>query len=138
MSAPFAEHFELLVSCSAIRERQREALRLHVGRGRRFSVKQLSDGSGVPETNIENAMRILDCPAFRPLKQEELASIAKYLGAPFASHYLELSGLGAFDLMGGQPPLPQVLDACKSPDKLTRDDHIRKAREHLNAAEAME
>lgn len=109
MSAPFAEHFELLVSCSAIREKQREALRLHVGRGRRYSVRQLSEATGVAETSIENAMRVLECPAFRPLKQEESASIAKFLGPSFTSVYLELSGQGAFDVAEGQPPLPNVL-----------------------------
>jgi hypothetical protein len=109
MSAPPPEHFELLVSCNSIREKQREALRLHVGRGRRYSVRQLYEQTGVPEAEIENAMRVLDCPAFRPLKQESLASIAKFLGASFVSHYLELSGLGAFQLMDGQPPLPGVL-----------------------------
>jgi hypothetical protein len=112
MSGPASEHFELLVSCNAIREKQREALRLHVGRGRRYSVRQLYEQTGVPEAEIENAMRVLECPAFRPLKQESLASIAKFLGASFVSHYLDLSGLGAFELMDGQPPLPKML--CKA------------------------
>ena len=133
-SCPVSEHFDLLVSCSAIREKQREALRLHVGRGRRFSVKQLSDGSGVPEANIENAMRVLECPAFRPLKQEELASIAKFLGAPFASHYLELSGLGAFDLME-QPPLDGVLTTGPAPVSETTTEKRRRLLRELQALE---
>lgn len=130
---------ELLVSRSAIREGQRSALRLNIGRGRRFSVAEASDGSGVPERQIEAAMCFIDDENYRPLSLENVASLAKFLGAKFASQYLKLSGLGAYDLMDEQPPLPSVFDeACKSPDRLTRDDHIRKASEHLNAAEEME
>lgn len=106
---------ELLVSRNAIRERQRSALRLHIGRGRRFSVKDAAEGSGVPERQIEAAMCIIDDESYRPLALENVASIAKFLGAPFASHYLELSGLGAFELMEGQPPLPHVLASADPP-----------------------
>jgi hypothetical protein len=104
-----AHKSELLVSRNAIRERQRDALRLHVGRGRRFSVKQVSEGSGVPERAIEAAMCFIDDENYRPLTLENVASLAKFLGASFVSHYLELCGLGAFELMEGQPPLPHVL-----------------------------
>jgi hypothetical protein len=100
---------ELLVSRNAIREHQRKALRLQAGRGRRYSVKELSEGSGVPVRAIEAAMLLIEDENFRPLNQENLASIAKFLGASFASVYLEASGLGAFELMDGQPPLPRML-----------------------------
>ena len=137
MNAHASEHFDLLVSCSAIRERQRAALRLHAGRGRRLSVKQLSDGTGVPEANIENAMRVLDCPAFRPLKQEELASIGKFLGPSFTSVYLELSGQGAFDLMD-EAPLPGVLTAeSAKPAETAREKVVRLQRELFNAIEEL-
>jgi hypothetical protein len=107
---PDVHKLELLVSRSAIRERQRSALRLHIGRGRRFSVKEASEGSGVPERQIEAAMCVVDdVDSYRPLALENVASLAKFLGASFASHYLELSGLGAFELMDGQAPLPGVL-----------------------------
>lgn len=102
-------NIELLVSRNSVRERMRGALRLYVGRGRRYSVKELSNGTGVADRLIESAMCEVDSPDFRPLSQEALASIAKFLGAQFASHYLELSGLGAFELMDGQIPLPKVL-----------------------------
>lgn len=106
--APSANN-SLLVSRSAAREAVRDALRLFVGRGRRYSVKMLSNGSGVADRMIESAMCDVDSTDYRSLKHEELLSIAKFLGAPFASHYLELSGLGAFELMDGQPPLPRIL-----------------------------
>jgi hypothetical protein len=127
-----------LVSRNSAREKLREALRLYVGRGRRYSVKELSNATGVRDRMIESALCDPDDPDYRPLTLENLASLCKFLGAPFASAFLELSGLGAFELMDGQPPLPRMLEPCKSPDKLTRDDHIRKAREHLNLAEGME
>lgn len=87
---------------------------------------------------IECALCEPDDPEYRPLKLEELASLTKFLGAPFASAFLEPCGLGAFELMDGQPPLPRTLDPCKQPAKLTREDHVRKAREHLIAAETAE
>lgn len=116
---------ELLVSRSAIREKHRSALRLHVGRGRRFSVAELSDGSGVPERAIEAAMCFIDDESYRPLALENVASIAKFLGASFASHYLDLSGLGAFELADAQPPLPKVLSSA------THDEDVAEERKRL-------
>ena len=133
---PFAN--QPLVSRNTIRERMRDALRLYVGRGRRFTVKELSNATGIADRLIESAMCEVDSADYRPLSLEALASINKFLGVEFASAFLEPSGLGVFEMMEEEPPLPQVLDACKSPARLTKEDHIRKAREHLNAAEAME
>ena len=109
MNAPPAANFETLVSRNAILESHAKALRLFVGRGRRHTVRELSDATGVPERAIEAAKCSVDDPEHRPLKPEYLASIAKFLGAPFASVYLEMSNLGAFELMDGQIPLPKVL-----------------------------
>ncbi|MES2752781.1 MAG: hypothetical protein V4661_15540 [Pseudomonadota bacterium] len=113
-SAPDSANFTPLVSRNAIREAQRDALRLYVGRGRRFTVKQLSNGAGIPDRLIECAMCEPDSPDFRPLSLEALASITKFLGVSFASAYLELSGLGAFELMDGQIPLPKVLATAEA------------------------
>lgn len=142
-SLPLSEEIELLVSYNLICERQRHALRLFTGRGKRFSTEELSLGSGVKEKRIHAALRPVSADDYRLLRHEELASITKFLtgeglGAPFFSALVEPCGLGAFDLCD-QQPLPRVFDeACKSPDKLTKDEHVRKALEHLNAAEAME
>ena len=97
----------------------RDALRLFVGRGRRYSVKELANATGVADRVIESAICDVDSEDYRPLSHEALASIAKFLGASFASVYLELSGLGAFELMDGQIPLPKVLataDSNESPE----------------------
>jgi hypothetical protein len=108
---------EPLVSRSAAREKIRDALRLYVGRGRRYSVKELSLGSGVSTRVIEAAIAPIDDENYRPLALENLLSIAKFLKASFVSHYLELAGLGAFELMDGQIPLPKVLATAEaSPD----------------------
>jgi hypothetical protein len=106
----------LLVSRNTILEMQVKALRLFVGRGRRYSVKELSNATGVKDRCIESAMSDVDNPDFRPLNPENLASIGKFLGAPFVSVYLEASGLGAFELMDGQIPLPGVFAAADAAD----------------------
>lgn len=120
MNAPASVHFELLVSRNAIRERVRDALHLQAGRGRRYSVAQLAEATGVPAGNIENAMRPVENENYRPLKLEELASIAKFLKAPFASAFLELADLGAFEL-SGQPPLPKVLATAEAQPDVTEE-----------------
>lgn len=112
---------ELLVSRNAIREKQRAALRLHVGRARRFSVAEASEGSGVPERCIEAAMRPVEDENYRPLSQENLASLNKFLPPSFASAYLELSGLGAFELADAQPPLPRVLSSAPASEDVVEE-----------------
>lgn len=109
MNAPHAVNFPLLVSRNMIGEKLRDALRLYTGRGCRYSVKELSNATGVPDRCIEAAKCDPDSPDFRPLSLENLASICKFLGAPFMSSILEVCGLGAFELMDGQIPLPKVL-----------------------------
>jgi hypothetical protein len=108
-SLPISANDSLIVSRNFARETLKDALRLYVGRGRRYSVKELSNATGVPDRMIESAMCAVDDPDYRPLTLENLLSITSFLGTSFASHYLELTGLGAFELMDGQPPLPKVL-----------------------------
>lgn len=115
---------ELLVSRNAIREKLRAALRLHIGRGRRFSVAEASDGSGVPARQIEAAMCFVDDENYRPLSLENQASLNTFLGVSFAAAHLELSGLGAFELMDGQIPLPKVLDRAE-PTEAVADERKR-------------
>lgn len=104
------EHtLEPLVSRAEIGEKVRKALNLYVGRGRRYSVEELSEAAGVKKRSIRAALAPISDDNYRPLTLENLASISKFLKAPFTSIYLELSGLGAFELMDGQPPLPCVL-----------------------------
>ena len=110
VSANFGESNSrtLLVSRSLIGECVRDALHLNVGRGRRYTVRELSEATGVPERCIEAAKCEPHDPEYRPLTLENLASLIKFLGAPFASAFLAPAGLGAFEL-SGQAPLPSVL-----------------------------
>jgi hypothetical protein len=131
-SLPSAD-IPLLVSRNAVREQLRHALRLHVGRGRRFSVKELSNGTGVADRMIECAMCDPDNTEYRPLSCEALVSIAKFLGAPFASSFLEIAGLGTFELMDGQIPLPKVLASAEPTE--TKDEKRRRLIFELAALE---
>ena len=124
----------LLVSRTAVREKLRDALRLYVGRGRRYSVKELSNGTGVPDRVIECAMCDPDSEDYRPLKLEDLASLSSFLGAPFVSAFLELAGLGAFEL-SGQIPLPSVLATADTNE--TKEEKRKRLIRELAALEGV-
>lgn len=95
--------FPLLVSRSAANDAIRDALRLYVGRGRRLSVKQLSNGTGVKDRMIECAMCGSEDADHRPLRPEALLSICMYLGATFTSEILRPTRQAAFDLPDDEP-----------------------------------
>lgn len=114
---------EPLVSREEIREKIRKALSLYVGRGRRYSVEELSVGAGVPKRCIQAALAPINDENYRPLTLENLASISKFLKARFASAYLELSDLGAFEL-SEQPPLPKILPNA-TPSESPEDERKR-------------
>jgi hypothetical protein len=137
-SSPTAANFELLVSRNLIRERVRTALKLFVGRGCRYTAKELWQATGVTDTSLDKAMLAVDSPDYRALKLEELASVAKFLGAPFASRVMECAGLGAFDLMDEQPPLPRVLSAdAAKPAETPREKVERLQQELFKAVEEL-
>lgn len=118
MSADNSANFQPLVSRERIGNAQGAALRLFVGRGRRYSVKQLANGSGIKDRVIESAMCAVDSPDYRPLSQEALASIGLFLGARFTNEWIALMGQGAFDLPDGEPD-PGELAADNSDDNAT-------------------
>lgn len=111
MATVLAAYLQPLVSRNVGYERLAFALRLYCGRGRRYSVGEVSEGAGVPERAIECAMYQPHQAEFRPLRLEYLLSLNKFLGAAFVAVCLEPCGIGAFDLMNAQPPLPSVLNA---------------------------
>jgi hypothetical protein len=134
--APAAQ-FEPLISRNSGYERLTFALKLFCGRGRRFTVSDVSKGAGVPERAIECAMYQPHQAEFRPIRFEYLLSLNKFLGAAFVSAYLEVAGLGAFELMGEQP-LPSVLNADSAkPAETPREKVERLQRELFNAIEDM-
>lgn len=95
------------------------ALRLYVGRGRRYSVKQLSNATGIKDRVIECAMCDAASVDYRPLPIEALVSIAGFLGPDFTSEWLALAGQGAFDLPDADDTPPGALAADNSDDNAT-------------------
>lgn len=77
-------------------------LRMFVGRGKRHSAAEVSEGSGVHR-------RTLDCyrgytighPDWRPLSEDEKWSLASYIGADLTSKWLAPLGQAAFNLPDG-------------------------------------
>jgi hypothetical protein len=104
MSSVASANIPSLVSRAAAREAVRKAVRLYVGRGRHYSVKQLSNGTGVPDRLIECAICDPEGEDFRPLSLEHLLSISAFLGDNFTTEWLRLSKQGAFAL--GDEDLP--------------------------------
>lgn len=94
-----------------------DALRLFVGRGRRYSVKQLSNGTGVKERVIECAMcdPVRQAADYRPLPLEALISISKFLGPLFTTEWLALAEQNAADA----GPLDHEVIATKAIDYLS-------------------
>lgn len=100
---------DLLVSRNDSRAAVRKALKLYVGPRRRFSVKELSNNTGVPDRMIESAMAEYGTDENRPLNLECLLSIAKFLGDGFVTEWLGLAGLGAYTLPDEALPHPTEL-----------------------------
>jgi hypothetical protein len=105
MPDSFSAKYPLLVSREQVGNAVRKFLRLHVGQGRRYSVKELGEATGVPPRRIECAM----CdPAkqacdFRPLAHEHIASLALFFGPDFSNAWMPLIRQGAFSLPDGEP-----------------------------------
>jgi len=86
-----------LVSRSAHFNAVAYALRLFVGRGRRFTYKEVQKGAGVPERMIECWRLDCDHEDWREILPEQLASLQKFLGPDFTTEYLSrVADQGAF------------------------------------------
>lgn len=93
-----------IVSRTRANETFRDTLRLFVGRGRRYSVKQLSIGTGIEPRTIESFMAPIDNPEYRRPAIEHVFSLCKFLGADFAGELFSIADLGAFELPDGDDP----------------------------------
>lgn len=113
-----------LVSRSAGREALAKALQLYVGyRGakRRFTMDQLEEGSGVKARVIECVMEEADSAEYRKIEIGDLLCLCAFLGQSFITEWLRLSGYGAFELMGGQEPLPAVLKSAEPTETIEEE-----------------
>lgn len=118
MADNWSANFPLLVSREQAGNKIGVALRLFVGRGRRYSVKQLANGTGVKDRIIECAMTDAGSVDYRPLPPECLLSLIAFLGADFTNEFLHLAGQGAFELPDEEPD-PGTLAADNSDDNAT-------------------
>jgi hypothetical protein len=114
-------NYSLLISRERSANAIRHGLRLFVGRGRRYSVKELSNATGVKDRVIECAMCEPESVDWRALPTEALLSLACFLGADFTNTWIGLAQQGAFDLPEGEPD-PGELAADNADDnaKITR------------------
>lgn len=99
-----------------------KALNIFVGRGKRYSYKDVQRGAGIPERMIECYKHLPDHEDWRPIKPEELASLFKFLGPEFTSTYLgKVCDQGAFWLPTGiEPPGAIAADSAEDTAIITR------------------
>lgn len=98
MTDTFSANFPLLVDSAQARNGIARSLRLFVGRGRRYSVKELGNATGVRDWQINQALIAADDPKHRPLPPEALLSISVFLGSEFINSWLSVCQVGVFDL----------------------------------------
>ena len=98
-----------------------KGLRLSVGRGCRFSYKELARKSGVSARMIEAYRYAPDHEEWRAAPFEDILSLSAALGPEFTADYLMLASQGAFWLPDTNTP-PGILAADNSDDnaRLTR------------------
>jgi hypothetical protein len=106
MASVASANFEPLISRNTVDEAIHDALHLFVGRGRRYTAKQLGKGAGVPYRMIESAKAPVGGTDFRPLDRAYLWSIMQFLGSAFTSELLAKIHQGAFDLPDEELPPP--------------------------------
>lgn len=97
-----------LVSRSAANTIFRDAVRLFVGRGRRFSVKQVSIGTGISIRMIESFMAPVDSTDFRKPDLEEVLTLASFFGSDFTTELVSPIRQGAFDMPEEDIPPGQI------------------------------
>jgi hypothetical protein len=108
MADNWSANFPLLVSREQAGNKIGAALRLYVGRRRRYSVKQLANATGVKDRIIECAMTDAGSVDYRPLPPECLLSLIAFLGPDFTNEFLCLAGQGAFELPDEEPDPGEV------------------------------
>jgi hypothetical protein len=100
-----------VVSRNCARSHLRDALRLFIGRGRRYSVKQAANGSGVKDRVIECAMEDPDSVEYREPHLEAILSLSGFLGPEFTCEWLHLAHQGAFWLPENEDLPPGAIAA---------------------------
>lgn len=86
-----------LISRNLAGENTARALRLFIGRGKRYSVKEVANGAGVKDRCIECAMAGPENTDWRPLNESQLASLMSFLGPDFITAWLKPTTFAAHD-----------------------------------------
>jgi len=97
-----AANNDLLVGSVEARNAIRWSLRLHIGRGRRYSVAEVSEGTGVPVWQLNQAMIEAEDSKHRPLPPESFMSVATFLGSSFLQGCIKPTGICVFDPPEGE------------------------------------
>ena len=111
-----------IVSRSAQALALSQSLRLFVGRGRRYSYKEVQRGAGIPARMLECYRQEPDHEDWRPIKPEELASLYLFLGPDFTTDYLErVAKQGAYWIPDGDGAKHDIAaDLSESAAKVVR------------------
>src|SRR3990167_2703430 len=112
---PKSANFELLISRSAAWEQFRDALRMFVGRGKRYKVSQVYKGTGIAERMIESFMARTDSTDWRKPDLEEVLSLCSFIGPDFTTELLAPAAQCAYWLPETDVP-PGDLAADNSDD----------------------
>ena len=86
-----------LVSRTAAGEHESRALRMFIGRGKRYSVKEAANGAGWKDRVIECAMAGPENSDWRPLPAGALHSLMSFLGPDFITAWLKPTSFAAHD-----------------------------------------
>jgi hypothetical protein len=101
-------NLSLLISRSAANTVFRDAVRLFVGRGKRYTTKQVEIGTGIAARMIESFMAPVDSTDFRKPDFEEVLSLASFFGSEFTSELIAPAQQAAFDLSDDDLPPGQI------------------------------
>jgi hypothetical protein len=95
---------------------------MFVGRGKRYSVKQLSNGTGIADRMIESFMAQVDSTDFRKPDVEELLTLCSFIGPEFTTEVLILAQQAAVWLpeTDGTPPGALAADNAEDNAELAR------------------
>jgi hypothetical protein len=119
----------LLISREQAENALRDALRLFVGRHRRYSVERFTKGIGLYKSDgMPNTKAIYDFisypsshPDHRPLHFGVILSATSFLGAEFTNEWLRLAHQGAFELPDEDPnPGDLAADNCDDSAAIVR------------------
>lgn len=111
MASQPSANFPGVVSRSSFQRSFADALRIFIGRGKRYSVKQAAVGANLAERVIECAMCDPEGTDYREPPAHVVLSLTSFLGPEFTVEWLSLAKQGAFWLPDIDEPAPGEIAA---------------------------